>query len=409
MKSLYIDCSFGLSGDMLLAGFLDMGVPLDIIQKPINLLGFENSYSIKIEESTSFALRGIKVSIEDKELSRHSRRWVDIRRIIESSDLNDSLKERILNVFQVLAEAEATVHGIDIDKVHFHELGSVDSFVDIAGVCAAIEYLNPSKIIFDFPPSGSGFVDTEHGSLPVPVPAVLELAKRHQIKLISDQTSVGEMTTPTGLSLMAVLSDSFGRPTSFDIDLIGIGLGHKVFNRANFLRICILKPEEFPSNYKRTQDIFWEQVVIQETWIDDASSEDVSFLIQQLNNAGALEVVSTPIQMKKGRFGIALIAILKKEDLEKMRMIWFSYGTTIGLRERLEGRWVLNRRAGTCQTSFGEILVKQVRRPAGVLTIKAEHDELARISLANNVSIQEVRNEIELALDTFLPSEGWMF
>ena len=131
--------------------------------------------------------------------------------------------------------------------------------------------------------------------------------------------------------------------------------------------------------------------------------------MKQLKKAGAIEVTSQSIQMKKGRIGIALTAVVKPSDVKKLRLIWFAFGTSIGLRERLEGRWVLNRRSGNCQTSFGKVLVKQVRRPEGKLTIKAEHDELARISLKSGLSIDEVRREVDSASDTFVPNEEWMF
>ncbi|AAP99531.1 MULTISPECIES: nickel pincer cofactor biosynthesis protein LarC [Prochlorococcus] len=407
MKSLFIDSSTGISGDMLLAAFLDLGVPFDAINAPLKLLGLDHSYSLRAEEAKSFDLRGLKVFVEDKELNHPNRHWVDIRTLIESSSLKKLLKEKVLKVFKLLAEAEASVHGIDADQVHFHELGSIDSLVDIIGVCAAVDYLEPRNIFCSFPPAGSGLVQAAHGYLPVPVPAVLQLAKAHKIKLVSDEASCGEVTTPTGLALLIVLADSFLRPKVLNINSIGIGLGHRKLQRPNLLRICLLESDSFTSSRLIEEELCWEEVIIQETWIDDSSPEDVSLLIDDLKRAGAIDVSSQSIQMKKGRTGVCLTAIVKPELAAKVRLIWFSFGTTIGLREKTEGRWVAKRRAGTCETVFGKVLVKQVRRPHGKVTIKVEHDELIRISTEKKLHIDEIRKEVLLSLDTFSPLEDW--
>ncbi len=407
MKDLFIDCSAGVSGDMLLAGFLDLGVPSYIIDKPLDLLGLRNDYSLKYEDCKSFNLRGVKVFVEDKCLKSEYSNWADIRQLINNSELNNFLKKSVLKVFNLLAEAEAYVHGIDVDMVHFHEVGAIDSIVDITGVCAAVEYLNLENIFCNFPAAGSGFVETSHGVLPVPVPAVLELARRHKIKLFFNEKFSGELTTPTGLALLIALADFVKKPSSLAIDSIGIGLGHKELDRPNLLRIFLLNADEGSSSEKKSEILQWEEVVLQQAWIDDASPEDLAILTTQLRNNGAIEVASQSIQMKKGRIGVCLTAITLPSNAKKLRMIWLSFGTTIGLRENLEGRWVLPRRAGTCTTEFGEVRVKQVRRPNGNVTFKIEHDELSRISLKRSISVDEVRKMVSLELENFQPNEDW--
>ncbi len=408
MKSLFIDSSNGVSGDMLLGSLIDIGVPLDVIKNPLDLLGLSKAYALIVEDSNSCGLRGIKLTVEDKGEKHEYSNWSRIRKLIEESSLKNSLKQKILHVFKALAKAEASVHGIGIEEVHFHEVGAIDSLVDIVGVCAAIDYLNPTDLIADFPPAGSGFVETAHGRLPVPVPAVLELAKTYKIKLIGGETSIGEITTPTGIALIAILADAFGRPPCFEVDSIGIGLGHRTLQRPNFLRTCLLREGNTSSGDRLNEVINCQEVVIQESWVDDSSPEDLSLLAEQLRGNGALDVSSQLIQMKKGRLGVSLQAIIQPSDREKFRSIWFTYGTTIGLRERIEKRWVLFRRRGSCMTSFGKVFVKQVKRPDGEFTVKVEHDELTRISYEKNVSVDDIRREVALAFHTFTPSEGWI-
>ncbi len=409
MKSLFIDCSNGVSGDMLLGGLIDLGVPYDVINKPLESLGFSEDYALKYEESKSFNLRGIKVSVEDRSSNQKHRKWIDIQKMIVSSGLNSILKDRVLKVFGILADAESFVHGIQKDEVHFHEIGAIDSLVDIIGVCAAVEYLNLKYIICDYPPAGSGFVNTSHGQLPVPVPAVVELAKTHNIKLFSNEHLCGELTTPTGLALLIALGDDFGKPPFFDIHSIGIGLGHREVNRPNFLRIFLLEGNIFSSNKNILEGPRWEEVVVQQAWVDDSSAEDLSHLSNQLRLFGAIEVISQSIQMKKGRLGLSITAISKANDKDKLRKAWLSFGSTIGVREHVEERWVLPRRLGKCSTIFGELSVKQVCRPDGKLTLKIEHDELSRISLERSVSLDCVRNEVAKSLETFLPDEEWTY
>ncbi len=403
MKNLFIDCSLGVSGDMLLAALIDLGVPLEEINRPLELLGLKGSYSLIVDESKSCGLRGLKVTVEEKAFNTKHRTWLDIRGLIENSSLPRTLKKKVLNIFKLLAETEASVHGVNVDQVHFHELSCIDSLVDIVGVCSSLEYLAPEIIFWDYPPAGSGLVETSHGSLLVPVPAVLQLAAKHNVRLISDDNASGELTTPTGIALMIGLADTFGKPDFFEIDSIGIGLGHRELVRPNLLRACLLKKFDC----KPSDGLKWQEIAVQESWIDDATPEDLSFLVDRLRNAGALEVISQPIQMKKGRLGVSIKVIAKPKDLVKLRLVWFEFSSSIGIREKIEGRWILSRRIGTCLTSYGKILVKQVRRPDGNLTLKAEHDELCRISLANGVSVEEVRKEIILSSDTFVEDEDW--
>ena len=407
-KILFIDCSTGLAGDMLLAAFLDLGVPQKVIEDPLLAMGLGKYLTLNIEESQSYGFRGLQASIEGVQRDSSSTRYQEIIRIIDNSLWEKSLRSKVSKVFKALAEAEAAVHGKSLETVHFHELGSIEALAEVVCVCAAVEYLNPIEVVCSIPPAGSGMVNTAHGALSVPVPVVMELAKRHQIKLIGgDDYPKCELTTPTGFALMAVLADRFGQIASYGIEAFGIGLGKRTFDRPNFLRICSLQAIQPLSLDCQTHGLKWESLVFQEAWIDDATPEDLAVLIAELRSAGAIDVISQPIQMKKGRQGVCVKAIVKSQQVNEVRLAWFSKGTTIGLQEHFEGRWVLPRRRGTCPTVFGEVGVKQVQRPGGRLTIKPEHDELLRISNETGKSIAEIRNELFFLNENFSPNEDW--
>jgi len=408
MKAIFVDCPTGIAGDMLLAAFLDLGVPKKIIEEPLSSIGLGNTFSLRIKEANSLGIRGIRVFVEESEKKCLPIRLHEIISIIENTNWSESLREKVLNVFTKLAEAESSVHGEPVDKVHFHELGSLDALVEVVSICAIVEHFDPIKIYCSIPPAGSGTVQTSHGLLPVPVPVVLELAKRNKIQLAGgNDFPKGELTTPTGLALMAVLVDEFSQPSYLDIEAIGIGLGHRSFDRPNLLRVSFLKDNNYSKSINTDQGLHWETLVLQETWIDDATPEDISILMDELRRGGAVEVISHSILMKKGRQGICVKAIVSSEKAEDLRLIWLSKGTTIGIREYSTGRWILPRRSGICSTSLGDIRVKEVRRPDGSKTIKPEHDELVRISIETGESIEAIRREVFRQVGRFSPKEEW--
>ena len=315
----------------------------------------------------------------------------------------------MLKVFTALAEAEATVHGTDPEQVHFHEVGAIDSLVDVVGVCAAITALDPDRLLCLPPPAGRGTVQTEHGCLPVPVPAVLELARRHRVPLRSGpELPSGELTTPTGLALMAVLADGFEEPGDLVVEGIGIGLGHRELDRPNLLRVLQVQERQSPqASSTHDSGAVWQELVVQEAWIDDASAEDLADLADRLRTGGALEVATAPVLMQKARSGVAMTALSLPERASDLRQIWLSAGTTLGLRERRQGRWLLLRRAGVCPSPWGDLRVKQVRRPGGGMSLKVEHDELRRVSLQANVSLEQVRMGVLAQADHFRALEDW--
>ncbi len=214
MEDILIECSPGISGDMLLGALYDIGVPTKVIEKPLIDLGLRGLYHLEFKESKSSSIRGIKLKVEKIDSSPLKRTWRSIKELILNGNLEDKLKQKIYEVFESLANAEGKVHGIKSEDVHFHEIGAIDSLVDIVGVCAAFNYLNPKKVYCNEPFLGRGFVQTEHGKLSVPPPAVIELIKQKNIKVLSCFDSIeGELSTPTGIALLSNLVDYLQPPS----------------------------------------------------------------------------------------------------------------------------------------------------------------------------------------------------
>ncbi len=405
MYSLFIDCPLGISGDMLASALFNLGVPESIFLDNLVSLNIGKNFNLKFKEGDSEGIKGIvciKNEIQFKELSRSLN---DIKNLLLDSSLNDYVKKKSIKVFEVLAEAEAIVHGNEISDVHFHELGSMDSILDIVNVCSAIDFLKPYKIYFSNPPSGKGTVSTSHGPLPVPVPTVLEIAKQNKISLtmINDKY-FGEITTPTGIALIATFIDKFGQPDNINIKKIGIGLGNKNISRPNFLRVLLIDVNDGYMKNNKPSD---ETIISQEAWIDDSTPEDIAVLIERLRSAGAIDVICYSVDMKKNRKGICIKVIVHPKNQSLLREVWFNYSTTIGLRENKISRWILPRRIVSHKTKFGEVSVKQAMRPNGQISIKIEHKDMAKISLNTGIPIEDIRQKLIIELSEFYQLDDW--
>tara|TARA_B100000405_G_scaffold298432_1_gene255433 strand:- start:1438 stop:2157 length:720 start_codon:yes stop_codon:yes gene_type:complete len=237
--------------------------------------------------------------------------------------------------------------------------------------------------------------------LPVPVPAVLELARRHRIPLLqSGDRPTGELVTPTGLALVSVLVDRFMAPEVLVAETIGVGLGHRQLDRPNLVRLVLHTPQLDAVDAPR-----WESLIVQEAWIDDATPEEVAALANRLRDAGAIDVAVQPLLMKKGRSGQAVTALVRDGDAEQIRSLWLSAGSSIGLRERRQGRWVLPRRQGVLETPWGPLAAKQVRRPDGRCTVKAEADALEALQASTGCGLDELRAAAAAA--PFISTDDW--
>lgn len=417
MNRIHIDCHTGVAGDMLLAAMLDLAIPEEVIHRPLTQLGLEGCYQLIATEDFSGGLRGRRVRVQVLEPQPIVRDWLSMQADLAAVVWPEGLRKRVFQVFAALAEAEGYVHGCSVDRVHFHEVGAIDALVDVVGVCAALEHLSVTQVSCMPPPAGHGSVWGAHGHLPVPVPAVLELARLHHVPLRGSQDlPPGELTTPTGLALIATQVSSFGQPVSLPVAAIGVGLGHRQLDRPNFLRICLLDnstkaADAVGSNTPASAKMSWQSIVVQEAWMDDITAENLALLGEELRHAGALEVSWSSVIMKKGRFGAQLTALALPEHVEKLRQIWFSFGSTLGLREHQQGRWLLPRREGQVCTPLGVVRVKQSCRPGRGLTIKPEHDDLVRISREKTLPLetvhQTVMHQLENGADLNLKDWTW--
>ncbi len=408
MKSIFIDCNLGISGDMLASALFDLGVPQNVFLDNLTSLKIDKEYNLNFNKGESEGIKGIvctKTKIQFEELSRSLN---DIRNFLMGSSLNDYVKRKSIKVFEILAESEAIVHGTEISDVHFHELGSIDSIIDIVNVCSAIDFLKPDKIYCSNPAAGKGVVSTSHGLLPVPVPTVLEIAKQNKIPLmVFEDKYIGEITTPTGIALIATFSDQIGQQNNINIKKIGIGLGTKNISRPNFLRVLLLdNNDDYIENNNR---LSYESIISQEAWIDDSTPEDIAILIERLRSAGAIDVICHSVDMKKNRKGISIKAIVHPDNKTLLREVWFNYSTTLGLREDKINRWILPRREVRHKTKFGEITFKQAIRPNGRILTKIDHKDLAQISLEKGISIEEIRQNLLLELSEFYEFEDWPY
>ena len=407
MKSIFIDCCLGISGDMLASALFDLGVPENIFLDNLIKLKIDQNYKLNFMNGDSEGIKGIVCTKTKNQIEELSVSLNDIKKFLLDSGLNNYVKEKSIKVFEILAESEAIVHGEQISDVHFHELGSIDSIIDIVNVCSAIDFLKPENIYFSNPPSGKGVVSTSHGILPVPVPTVLEIAKQNKIQLMMlEDKYIGEFTTHTGIALIATFLDKLGQPNNINIRKIGIGLGNKNISRPNFLRVLLIdKNYDFIDNKNR---YLYEDIICQEAWIDDSTPEDIAILIERLRSAGAIDVVSHPVDMKKNRKGICIKAIVKPKDETLLREVWFNYSTTIGLRENKINRWILPRKIVKYNTKFGEVSFKQVMRPNGQISLKIEHKDLTKITLNTGIPLDEIRQKLFIELSEFYESDDFL-
>ena len=436
MTLALVDCPTGLAGNMLLAALFDLGLPQAAIDAPLAALGLAGAYAIDLEERRSAGLRGLHLAVRGLEAEPPHRHWAELEATIGAAALEPQLKQRVLAVFGLLAEAEAQVHGQSAARVHFHEVGAIDALVDVVGVCAGLAHFGIHQLVCASPPAGHGTVQTAHGLLPLPAPAVLELARLRGIPLASSAGfPAGELTTPTGLALRAVLAERFGPAPALVPQAVGIGLGSRQLDRPNLLRLVLAEeapptpsqsssqeetggggadwpaprgenPAEVGTDLAPTalaetalpETALPEILLQQQAQIDDATPEDLAFLADELRRAGALEVFSQPLLMKKGRPGVLLTVLARPEQAEGLRRIWWRQGTSLGVREQLQQRWALPRSSRELATPLGPVRLKQVELPDGERRSKPEFEDLADLARRHGLPLAQVRQIVAAAL-----------
>jgi uncharacterized protein (TIGR00299 family) protein len=397
MTLALLDCPTGLAGNMLLAALLDLGVPEAVVHQPLAALGLAGRYRLVVEERRSGGLRGLHLAVDSLEPDPPHRLWGELRRQIAAAPLDPALRERVLAVFTLLAEAEAVVHGQPLERVHFHEVGALDALVDVVGVCAGLLHLEVELLLCTPPPAGHGSVATAHGPLPLPAPAVLEIARVRGIPLASSEGfAAGELTTPTGAALVACWASGFGVHPAVVPRRFGVGLGTRQLDRANLLRLTLAEP--LPESPGAAPGEIREPLLVQQAQIDDASAEDLAFLGEALRQSGAVEVFSQPVTMKKGRLGTLVTALLPPPLAPALRQVWWRHSGSLGVRETLQQRWVLPRRPATLSTPLGPVRIKWARLPEGRWRAKAEADDLAALAHRHGMALGQIRALVEQAL-----------
>lgn len=388
-----VDCPTGLAGNMLLAALLDLGLPEAVVHEPLAALGLAEAYRFELQEARSGGLRGLQLQVALTEPSPPHRHWGALRTQLAEAPLEPQLQQRVLAVFSLLANAEAAVHGYGAEQVHFHEVGAVDALVDVVGVCAGLQHFGITELICTPPPAGHGRVSTAHGWLPLPAPAVLELARARQLPLASSEGfPPAELTTPTGMALMAAWADRFAQAPALVPEAVGVGLGTRQLDRPNLLRLVLAQPQGVSGEHQET-------LLQQQAQIDDASGEDLAFLMDALRNSGALEVFSQALQMKKGRPASLITVLARPEQAKALRAVWWRYGSSLGVREQLLQRWSLPREQGVVETPWGPVRIKRSRRPDGSWLCKPEADDLAALALRHQLPLARLRRAVLALVD----------
>jgi uncharacterized protein (TIGR00299 family) protein len=403
-----IDCPTGLAGNMLLAALFDLGVPPRVVDQPLAALGLSGRYRLELEERRSQGLRGLHLAVQPLEPQPAHRHWSRLRPQLEQAALAPALRQRVLGVFALLAEAEGVVHGQPPEAVHFHEVGAIDALVDVVGVCAALLHLGVDQLVCTAPPAGHGSVSTAHGLLPLPAPAVLEIARARGIPLASAAGfPPAELTTPTGLALAACWAEHFGPLPGHRPLRVGVGLGSRQLDRPNLLRLVLAEPLQADGELQPATAPQLESVLVQQAQIDDATPEDLAVLLEALREAGGLEVFCQPVQMKKGRSGWLVTALVPPgEPANRLRLVWWRHSTSLGVREHLEQRWALPRRAVSLDTPLGRVRLKQALLPDGRWRSKPEHDDLLALARRHGLALDQVRASVLPLIDPPQPAPG---
>lgn len=381
---LYFDIIGGISGDMTLASLLDLGVPKGIFLQELNKLNMDNEFEIVINYKYENNIKGTNVNVITKEQHCH-RNLIDVYDIIDNSRLNNNIKERAKEIFMIVAKAEAKVHGTTIDKIHFHEVGAIDSIVDIVGSCILLDLLNIDKVYSTSVPLGSGFIQCAHGVIPAAAPATVEILKNIPVKFNHVK---GECTTPTGAAIIKTICDEFIDELDFNTKKIGYGVGHKKFEKPNILRVALAQEDEH-------NEVVYEIVAN----IDDMSSEIYSYLFEKIMDEGALDVFTESIFMKKNRPAYKISILTKKKDLNKFIKLLLTETSTFGVRYKEYNRAKLDRKFIEVDTVYGKVKVKLGYYNNKLIKLKPEYEQCKLISKTLNIELREVYNEINKSIN----------
>jgi pyridinium-3,5-bisthiocarboxylic acid mononucleotide nickel chelatase len=383
MRIAYLDCASGISGDMTLGALIDAGADLAAVQAGIDSLGLPIC-RLAVAQVKKCGFRALQLTVEHEPEHKH-RHLHHITGMIEQSLLTPRQKELATRIFRRLAEAEAKVHGTTVEKVHFHEVGAVDSIADIVGSAIAWDLLGVDRIVCAPVPTGTGFIEIAHGRCSIPAPATAELLAGVPL---ADFAVEGELTTPTGAAIVAALVHEFGPLPAMTIDRIGYGAGQKDFAHPNLLRLIV---GEAATAAGGAGSPVADAIILLETNLDDATGESVAYCCERLWDAGALDVSLTPLTMKKNRPGVLLAVQSGSADADELAGIVFRETTALGLRRTTVARTTLPRRSVTVDTPFGPIAGVVATLPDGGMRFSPEYEACAAAARQHGASLDEVQ------------------
>ena len=379
MRAAYFNCFSGISGDMVLAALVDLGWPIKELERELSKLDLFN-YQIEAEKVAKQGITSTQIKIRIKE-GKKERTLKDILSILDKSKLEEKIKERSQAIFIRLASVEANIHGKSVQEVHFHELGGLDTIIDVVGAVAGMKYLGIEKVYSSPLPLGKGLVKCSHGTLPVPAPATLELLKGVPVY---GSNIEAELVTPTGAAIISTVAENFGQMPPMKIDNIGYGAGQRDLPIPNLLRVSL----------GMLRNAYEEDVVsLIQTNIDDMNPEFYEHIADRLFNEGALDVFLTPIQMKRTRPATMLSVITDQEKTEKMLELIFDETTTLGVRISKIKRRKLNREGRKVATKYGKIEVKIGKLDGMVKNISPSYEECRKIATRLNIPLKKIYQE----------------
>ena len=378
MKTAYLDCFSGISGDMFLGALVDAGLPIEEIRRYLKSLPLKN-FEIHATKELRSGITGTKITIEITPGHQTPRNLEDIKKIIGKAALDPFVKEKSIEIFQNLAKVEASIHGRSINEIHFHEVGATDSIIDVVGTVYGVKALEISPLFVSSLPLGSGFEKTDHGTIPVPSPATIALLKN--VPVFGSGVPY-EMVTPTGAALVKSLAASFGDIPPMLIENIGYGTGTRDLpDRPNLVRILI--------GNESAQGVT-DTVAMLETNIDDGNPEWLGYLMELLFESGALDVTFTPVQMKKNRPGTNLKVLTTPAQKDSLTDILLRESTAIGVRFNYCQRKTLKRSKVQIESPWGKIPVKEVINLDGSRHFQPEYEACREIALKNKIALKEI-------------------
>lgn len=387
MRTVYLDCFSGASGDMILGALIDAGADRDIVAGALAALPIEG-VSLDVDAVMKGAIRATLVAPAAGGTTS-SRDYNAIVELLEGAGLDAEVKRRSLAAFRALGDAEAKIHGVPIEEVHFHEVGSEDAILDIVGACAALEDLAPDRVVVSSIATGRGYTDSMHGTIPVPAPAVLEILTGAELY----ERGTRELITPTGAALLATWADSFGPMPPMTIGKIGYGAGTSDLEWPNVLRVVVGEGSERVAAHAIVTELL-------ETNIDDMSPELIPYVIERTLNAGALDAWATPVSMKKGRIGVVLSVLVEQGASREVLDVIFKETTTFGVRISNVDREVLDRKEVEVGVAGHTVRVKVGYRNGRMVSASPEFEDAAATARVTGMPLKDVYRAALEGLET---------